>query len=127
MPFTDPTRQKEYYDNYYLANRDRILERDHNHRLNNKNMIRERELRKTFRKLGVAESEINKALAAWECFDGVCQACGQVCSNRFDTDHDHIALTFRGIVGSKCNVALGMVKDNPKTLRLLATYLERPQ
>jgi hypothetical protein len=82
---------------------------------------------KRLRKLGVPEFEIAKAVAAWKSWDGFCQACGGVCSNRFDTDHDHLTLRFRGIVGATCNKALGLVKDNPRRLKSLIAYLERFQ
>jgi hypothetical protein len=40
-------------------------------------------------------------------------------------DHDHKSGRVRGILCRCCNVAIGLIKDNPKTARTLADYLER--
>jgi hypothetical protein len=73
----------------------------------------------------VPEPEINRAIEAWKIFDGVCQGCGTRCSTKFDTDHDHITKKFRGILGSKCNKTLGLMKDDIERLLALAQYLVR--
>ena len=81
-------------------------------------------VRRLLRRAGCSELEVQRGVRAWGCFNGLCHACGKACDTQFDTDHDHVALTFRGILGSSCNKALGMIKDNPERLRLLADYLE---
>ncbi len=40
-------------------------------------------------------------------------------------DHDHATGEVRGIICHKCNVAIGLLGDNPKTVRAVADYLER--
>lgn len=40
-------------------------------------------------------------------------------------DHCHASGKIRGIICHPCNAALGMVRDNPTTLRALAEYLEK--
>ena len=84
-------------------------------------------VRRLLRRAGCGEIEVQKALRAWETFDGVCQACGEVCTSGsgWVTDHDHKKLTFRGIIGTGCNTALGQTKDTPDRLRSLALYIER--
>lgn len=76
---------------------------------------------------GWPEEEIKKATAAWESFDGICQGCGQpdCARRRFEIDHDHLRMKFRGILGNGCNRAIGMVSESPARLRALADYLER--
>lgn len=65
----------------------------------------------------------------------VCAVCGlfpttspvkksAVAFDNFVIDHDHVTGKIRGIVCNTCNVALGMIRDNPETARKLATYLE---
>ena len=135
-------RAKENGRRYRDANRAHVNERRRQNRKDNPEAERARAKRyrlahperhrlygmiKRFRKLRVPEIEITKAIAAWKIWDGFCQACGGACSTRFDTDHDHIALTFRGIVGQNCNKALGLLKDSPERFRNLANYLERFQ
>jgi hypothetical protein len=77
------------------------------------------------RKVGLSDSEIERAKLAVKEFNGICQACGRTDCGIWCLDHCHETLRFRGIVGRYCNLALGNAKDNPQTLRLLADYLER--
>lgn len=39
-------------------------------------------------------------------------------------DHCHITNRFRGLLCGACNVALGMLEENPDRMRALATYIE---
>ena len=52
-----------------------------------------------------------------------CEVCGS--SRRIVFDHSHKTSKFRGWLCNACNVALGLVEDNPEKLRLLADYLEK--
>ena len=57
-----------------------------------------------------------------------CAACGETDiekAGRWVVDHCHEHQVVRGILCYRCNVALGLIKDNPATLRALADYLER--
>jgi|SRR5580692_9575109 hypothetical protein len=131
MPNKYRGREKEYHHEWYLANKERLRDSKKSYRreyeLKNKAAIWEREFRTRFKKKGLPDIEIEKAIAAWKTFDGKCQACGKTCAKRFHTDHDHIRLIFRGIIGGECNQSLGHVKDSPERLRALANYLERFQ
>lgn len=40
-------------------------------------------------------------------------------------DHDHNTGAFRGWLCSRCNLALGLTRDDPETLLKLALYLEK--
>lgn len=51
-----------------------------------------------------------------------CEICGS--PDHISFDHCHKSSVFRGWLCHGCNVALGYVKDNPKTLRALASYVE---
>lgn len=56
----------------------------------------------------------------------ICEVCGSFVGKGktgIHYDHNHITGEFRGWLCSGCNLALGMVKDNPKTLIALAEYL----
>lgn len=50
----------------------------------------------------------------------VCGAMGTIC-----LDHDHKTGKFRGWICNRCNVAIGMVKDNSETLVALSDYLKK--
>jgi hypothetical protein len=51
-----------------------------------------------------------------------CEICRKPCLTDFD--HDHNTGQFRGWICRRCNLVLGMVKDDRKLLRLLADYLD---
>lgn len=51
-----------------------------------------------------------------------CEACGSV--TKTVVDHEHASGFVRGTLCDKCNLALGMVKDNKNTLIGLIRYLD---
>ena len=64
------------------------------------------------------------------CQGGQCAGCGQV--KELEVDHDHnccrprfsCSKCRRGLLCKSCNLGLGLLKDNPETLRSLIKYLE---
>lgn len=52
-----------------------------------------------------------------------CEVCGDN-QTRISFDHCHNTGDFRGWICFHCNAALGHVRDNPDTLRKLASYIE---
>jgi hypothetical protein len=115
-------RVKDNTRRWQNANRDHINERRRALRKNNPESHRlekerERKYRRSLSPEKIKEKQLRKTLRE-------CPESDTVCSVKFDTDHDHKRLTFRGILGSTCNKTLGLVKDNPARLRLLAKYLE---
>lgn len=53
-----------------------------------------------------------------------CETCGRVQDYpKLAWDHCHTTGKFRGWLCRQCNYALGLVKDNPKTLIKLSEYL----
>jgi len=57
-----------------------------------------------------------------------CEVCGS--NEQYEHigicfDHDHTTGQFRGWLCAKCNLALGLVDDNPERLLKLALYLEQ--
>lgn len=77
-------------------------------------------LQNRFRRYGVTRDEIIDLLAR------PCDACGQEIDKRFKMiDHDHDTDEVRGVLCNGCNVALGMVNENPDALRGLIAYIER--
>lgn len=67
---------------------------------------------------------------AWIRQCGKCEICnrtikkegrGKGCAN---ADHCHLTGKLRGLLCNSCNVAIGLMKDNPSILRSAAKYLE---
>lgn len=84
------------------------------------------ESRKTVRKIqkyGLTPRE-------YECFliaqRGHCAGCDSYTNDgsHLYIDHCHETGAVRGLLCHSCNIALGWSRDNPKTLRGLAAYLE---
>jgi Recombination endonuclease VII len=85
-----------------------------------------RQISSTCRSL--SRDEKDKAKLALETSTGFCEVCGKKPNKRgLHIDHCHVKHIFRGLLCSSCNQALGNVKDNPLTLRLLALYVENFQ
>ncbi len=55
------------------------------------------------------------------CENTACDYVGPLCC-----DHDHATGLIRGWLCDRCNIAMGLMKDDPARLRGAATYLERP-
>lgn len=72
----------------------------------------------------VSQSEIEAVKAR---SNGLCESCGEGCRQYAGlcVDHCHSTGTIRGMLCSKCNVAAGMLNDDPNRARRLACYLER--
>lgn len=54
-----------------------------------------------------------------------CAGCRKPKHGHWHTDHCHGSGKVRGVLCRPCNLALGFVRDNPATLRRLASYLEK--
>lgn len=58
----------------------------------------------------------------------LCEVCGhspEPGERRLALDHDHATGRFRGLLCSRCNFAIGMLRDDPERCRAAADYLER--
>ena len=94
---------------------------------------RETDLRYSY---GITLEQYN-AMAAKQ--GGGCAVCGQsprgtgLNQKRLHVDHDHSCCSgkkktcgrcLRGLLCSNCNIAMGLLNDDPEKLRALASYLE---
>lgn len=71
---------------------------------------------------------VDQFVAMWDAQGGVCLTCPKTLTGGpggHAIDHCHTTGKVRGLLCSPCNKALGMVYDNPDTLRRLADYLEQ--
>ncbi len=77
----------------------------------------------TLREYGITLNDYDEMLRNQ---GGGCKICGTKTpkgSGRFHIDHDHKTGKVRGILCNNCNMALGLMKDNPKILISAAQYL----
>jgi len=61
---------------------------------------------------------------------GLCRICGKpetLSGKSLAVDHCHKTGVIRGLLCAKCNKALGLLGEDPRRLRLAASYLEVPR
>lgn len=110
----NPEKMKEQRRNYHLNNQDSIKA----YRENNKDSTRVRD-KARWRKLQIEKYGLNPA----EFPDILaCEVCAET-EGRIAFDHNHETGIYRGLLCTRCNVALGMSKDNPELLEKMAKYL----
>ena len=64
--------------------------------------------------------------------DGKCFLCGATpdpngikAASKLHADHDHVTHRPRDLLCGRCNVGVGMFRDDPALLRAAAEYIER--
>ena len=80
------------------------------------------------RRFGITIEEYEAKREAQRLAGDLCGLCRKPLSNVDSTpnlDHDHDTLQLRDFLHRSCNMALGLLKDDPKVCRLAAEYLER--
>jgi len=128
---TDKDRTKARNRGYYEAHPERYAassKRWHavagnkaKHRARSRKSVRKWRLKKNF---GLTPEDVDRMLASQ---DGqcVCGATDAGFKKDWAVDHCHETQKIRGLLCHPCNVALGLLKDDPVRLRVLADYLER--
>ena len=67
------------------------------------------------------ESDYN---AMWAAQDGKCAICRQPCIKALSVDHCHKTGRIRGLLCMRCNMALGLFKDDTAMMKRAIDYLE---
>jgi len=108
-------KQKKYYE----ENKEAKLAYDKKWREENKEAKAESRLR---RKFGIGLNEYEEMIVKQE---GNCLICKEVCSTgrRLAVDHCHVTGKVRGLLCSKCNIAIGLLKDDVSLLATAIDYL----
>jgi hypothetical protein len=113
---------------WYAGNRERALAYNRDYSARNRTAIWAGWLR---RKHGMQPGEF---AALWDEQDGRCYLCGEpLDSERVHTDHDHACCgprrscraCRRGLACNNCNVAIGLLAEDPDRLRRIADALEK--
>jgi len=76
------------------------------------------------KKYGLTLETFEEMLASQNHSCQICKSKTPGGSGNFHVDHDHETGVVRGLLCSKCNVALGLFQDDPETLRQAANYLK---
>jgi len=111
--------QKEYNCNHREKRNAYIREYRHTH----KEKIKNYNLKSNH---GLSITEFDNLLLAQ---DNKCLICGQPLDllnpKLIHIDHNHLTGKVRGILCNKCNMAIGLLRDNPEYIRNALEYLER--
>ena len=124
-------RKKNYAKNRetYIArakrwqreNRDRHVAWQRKYREENREWMREKDRKRWLAaKYSLTPEEFEKLL---ERQRGACAICGVVMGKDLHVDHDHEAKFVRGLLCGSCNRGIGLLKENPETLRRAAEYM----
>jgi len=114
----NPEKVHDRNHKYYQGHREEELIRACEYRTENPERVRESSCKSHRKQRGAKQGACRPRPEA-------CETCGARPGGKvLHFDHDHVTGAFRGWLCHHCNVALGMVKDNPTTLRALAVYLE---
>jgi hypothetical protein len=79
-------------------------------------------------RFGITIEEYEARRESQRLSGNLCGLCKQPLDNVDSTpnlDHDHETLQLREFLHRACNMALGLLKDDPKICRMAAEYLER--
>lgn len=125
---------------YYDANRQRVADRAAAWKKANPNAVKEskaRYLERNRERISLAVRSRKYGLSPEKLVDllasqgNACAICRQQLRLGRDKsahiDHDHATGDVRGVLCTKCNLALGAMNDSPSLLRAAATYLDRRQ
>ena len=74
------------------------------------------------RRYGISEDQYDQRLTEQL---GLCAICGEGCRSggRLSVDHDHKTGEVRGLLCKQCNLAIGLLGDDPQRVDAAATYL----
>lgn len=118
----NPERAKAITKQWREENKDRFLAIQRKYRDNGgREREKERQMRRFY---GIGFAEYEAMLAAQ---DGVCGICRgtEPTGAMFNVDHDHTTGAVRGLLCRKCNVAIGLLGDDPGRVTAAVNYLMR--
>jgi len=121
MPLANPVEYRAYQADYYGKNREaRLLQMRANYHFGDGKRWR------FAAQLKVRGISAHDWANAWHAQKGLCCGCKTLMDmgQKTHMDHCHTTGIFRGLLCSDCNVAIGILRDSPETLRRLAAYLE---
>jgi len=114
---------KKYDSSWREKNKDKYKASQKKWKQKNKRKVLSDKLKRIY---GISQDQYNDMLQSQ---GGVCAICSKECeiNKRLSVDHCHNTGEIRGLLCSKCNTALGQMKDSIENLRKAADYLEKHQ
>ena len=146
MPYKDINKKRKYdrehSRKWYLKYKKEVLTKQKEYRYNHKKEIsfRKKEYynhhkeeissqKKEYHlmiKYGLSMSDFNNLLLAQNNRCAICnEPLDLTNSYRIHIDHNHLTGKVRGILCNKCNLAIGLLRDNPEYTKRATEYLER--
>lgn len=115
----NPEKRIAYKKQYYEKNKEHIKQKSRDWYQSNKDNYHERAI---YRKYGVTKEQYNDLIVSQ---DLKCAICGDgTQKKKMFIDHNHRTGVIRGLLCTRCNVGLGMFKDNPEVLSKAIKYLK---
>lgn len=127
----NPEKVREAQANWRRANPERVSETQVKSKANQSDA--QKLLNRVFARIHRFGLTLNQYLDLLVQQDFRCAVCGRVAADThgsrqsldgFVVDHDHTTNQVRGLLHPNCNVAIGMLRDDPAALRRAAKYLE---
>jgi len=118
---------------YYLAHKEDIIAKSKQYYKNNKESIKKYRQEKNIKeevyrvknlsKFGISIEEYQDI---YDKQNGSCAICNNVCvtGRRLAVDHDHTTNKVRGLLCGKCNMAIGLMRDDIYLLKKSIIYLQ---
>ena len=115
----DPEKHRKAYRDWQKSNPEKHRERNRKWRLERPEMTRNNRLKRDF---GISLDEYNKKLKSQK---NGCAICKQICTSgkNLAVDHCHTSGMIRGLLCGKCNLGLGLFKDDIILLANAKRYL----
>lgn len=120
MPYKDVIHRRRVRNNWKKNNRDKVNEMRRAYVKRYPDKVKAQNKLKNARKL-----QRKHATAPWVCPEA-CECCERT-GLKLRFDHDHATDLFRGWICDRCNLVLGLVKDDQKLLHFMIMYLKRSE
>lgn len=123
MGIKDPIERRAYQREYYKLNAEKLKQSSKQYRVDNKETVKvcRAKTSKKYRiqkEYAISIEEYNKCMST----SNTCNICNS--TNNLVYDHNHITMKFRGVLCSRCNVAIGILGDNEELLIKALQYLK---
>jgi hypothetical protein len=112
-------------------NREKLREQDRQQywrtRANNPAVTQRTREQHIKRKHGITWDEYQQMVAAQGNVCAICSGPPKGAGHRLHIDHHHATGVIRGLLCSNCNIAIGLLADDPDRVEAVAHYLRRSQ